>query len=119
FQRIHRHACEGEGHHAINEVGTAGAQIVSQIAHYGLFARGPLDLIAQIFGDAHFLAMAECIGFSIFLHLVALPFWAFRENNKRVVAWVVALVLDEQLDQVLSSTLYSGMQQRTVVTYAV
>ena len=37
--RVHRHAGEGGGHHAVHEVRAAGAQIVGQVADDRLFAR--------------------------------------------------------------------------------
>ncbi len=41
--------------------------------------------------------MAECVGFPVFLHRVALPLGAFGKDYERVIARVVALVVDEQV----------------------
>src|SRR6266508_1395844 len=45
--------------------------------------------------------MAVGIGLAVFLHLVALPRGALAEHDQRVVAWVGALLLKEQLDQLV------------------
>ena len=113
---VHGHAGEGGGHHAVHEIGAAGAQIVSQVADDGLFARGGLDLVAQVFGHAHLLAMPEGVRLAVFLDLVAFPLGALGEDRQRVVAGVVLLVVDQQPISFCRSTLYSGMQQRTEVT---
>src|SRR5215469_8097588 len=101
FQRIHRHARKGETHHAIDEVRTTRTQIVSQVADHGLFTGCTLDLVAQVLGHTHLFAMPECVGLAIFLHRVALPFGTFRKDGQRIVARIVSLVLNEQLDQML------------------
>src|SRR5579864_6409749 len=108
YDGIHGHTCERESHQAIDEVGTAGAQVVSQVAYYRFFPCGALDFITQVFGDAHLLAMSECISFAVLLYRVTLPLRPLRKDDERIIAWVVALVLDEQLDQVLQIDLVFG-----------
>src|SRR5579864_2471768 len=108
YESIHGHACERESHQAIDEVRAAGAQVVSEVAYYRFFPCGALDFTTQVFGDAHLLAMSECIGFAVFFYRVTLPLRTLRKDDERIIAWVVALVLDEQLDQVLQIDLVFG-----------
>ena len=87
---VHGHTGEGGGHHAVDEIRAARAQIVGQVADDGLFARGGLDFVAQVFRHAHLLAMPEGVRLAVFLHRVAFPLGALREDHQRVVAGIVA-----------------------------
>ncbi len=52
--------------------------------------------------------MAVGVTLAVFLHLVALPLGALAEHDQRVVAWVGALLLNEQLDQLVEIDLVLG-----------
>jgi hypothetical protein len=60
--------------------------------------------------------VAVSVRLTIFMHRIALPFGAFTEYDQRVVARVGALVLQEQLDELIE---ISGTTQRMDVAYAV
>ena len=40
LNRVDRHAGEGGGDHAVDEIGAAGAQVVGEVADDGFFAGG-------------------------------------------------------------------------------
>ena len=101
FDAIDRHAGEGGGHHLVDEVRAAAAQVVGEIADDGLFAQRLLDFVAQIFAHVLLLAMAEGVGFAVFLEFVILPVGAFGKHDQRVIARIAALVGHQQLDQLL------------------
>jgi hypothetical protein len=52
--------------------------------------------------------VAVCVRFAVFVHCVALPFGAIAEHNKRIVARVCVLVLDEKLDEFVEIDLIFG-----------
>src|SRR5215216_3653244 len=95
------HVTESQGHELVHEVRIARSQVVGEVRRDRLFADAPLDLVGERFRHARLLAMAVGIGLAVFLHLVALPRGALAEHDQRVVAWVGALLLKEQLDQLV------------------
>src|SRR6266852_5932298 len=77
----------------------ARSQVVGEVRGDRLLAGAPLDLIGKRFGHAGLLAVTVGVRLAVFLKLVALPLGALAEHDQRVVAWVGALLLEEQLDQ--------------------
>src|SRR5437660_672491 len=53
-------------------------------------------------------AVTVGVRFAVFLQLVALPLGALAEHDQRVVAWIGALLLKEQLDQLVEVYLVLG-----------
>src|SRR6266581_8042956 len=95
------HVTESQGHKLVDEVRIARSQVVGEVRGDRLLADAPLDLVGERFGHARFLAVAVGVRLAVFLQLVALPLGAFAEHDQRVVAWVGALLLKEQLDQLV------------------
>ena len=79
-------------------------------------SRGGLDLIAEVFGDAPSLRWPKASASRILLHRVALPFGAREEEGEGVVAGVVLLVRDQEIDQLGDRLCIREAEQRTLVT---
>src|SRR5882724_1745472 len=95
------HVTESQGHKLVDEVRIARSQVVGEVGGDRLLADAPLDLVSKRFGHARLLAVAVGVRLAVFLQLVALPLGALAEHDQRVVAWVGALLLEEQLDQLV------------------
>ena len=103
----------------IHEVRVAGAKLIGQVADHRLLARAPLDLFREILGHAGFLAVAESVRLAVLLYRVAFPLGAFGKDHQRVGDGLFCLSLMSNSISFCRWTLYSGMQQRMEVTYAV
>ena len=95
--QIERDICEADGGDLVNHVWFAGAQIVSQIAVDNFVAGALANFLAENLADVGFLAMAEGVGFAIFLHFALFPNRAFRSDHERVAAGIIFLVFHDQV----------------------
>lgn len=94
------HVTESQRHKLVHEVRIARSQVVGEVGGDRLLADAPRSS-AKRFGHARLLAVAVRVRLAVLLHLVALPRAALAEHDQSVVAWVGALVLEEQLDQLV------------------
>src|SRR4026209_47556 len=99
FDAAHGHAGEGRSYHLVYKVGAAAAQVVSEVADDGFFTRSFLDFIAQILANVGFLPMPERVRLPGFADMITLPFGAFRQNHKRVIAWSLLFVSEYEINQ--------------------
>jgi len=84
----------------------------------GLLAGAGLDLGSEDFGDVGLVLVPEGVGRPY--SPISPPFhMAFGGDHEGVLAGVVLLVFDGELDQVIQVELVLGMRQRELVTYAV
>src|SRR5581483_3766819 len=67
-----------------------------------------MNLVRQRLGHVFFLAMAIGIGLAVFAYLVALPFRAFRKDHQAVVAGIVLLVGEQEIDELVQIHLVFG-----------
>ncbi len=67
-----------------------------------------LTSLAEHVADVHLLAVAVGVSLADVDGLVALPLGAFGENHERVVAGIGALVVHQQLDQLVEVDLVLG-----------
>src|SRR5712692_4485019 len=83
----------------IERVGVAAAQVVRELAGERLFAGALPDLVGEHLGDIRLVAMPEGVRRPVLRDRAARPARAFGGDDEGVTRRVVALVLDEDLDE--------------------
>src|SRR5882762_9324654 len=80
----------------IDRVGLAATEIVRQIADHYFVAGALADFFTEGLTNVDFLAVTVGVGFPIFLDAAFFPYGAFGNDNKSVVAGIVALVVRKE-----------------------
>src|ERR1700683_3450148 len=107
-QEVHRHVGKRRGHHLIESIRGAAAQIVGKVARHRFHTDAPANFLTESFADVYLFAMAVRIRVAVFLDAAALPNGTLGSDHQRIAAGFIFAILGKKLDEPLKIEFHLG-----------